>query len=217
MEDQISALKSEDGINDADNKKQIEMLQADFNKLKQNPTANENTTITSTSTPGEGEKLPADWNNIGALSDDDKEALIGLGVKPVQIEGANGKVWALSLPTKLTVENLKALKAISDAKNVPVAVAHNPDAREDKWIAGKIDNIKSEDGKLLYTVDCENVGKFGYKYDVKQTEKNKNEYRISLLEGVKLKEGHVANPQTYTYSGGLLSRTGAPVISTNGR
>ena len=34
LEEQINALKSEDGVNDNDNKKQIEMLKIDFEKLK---------------------------------------------------------------------------------------------------------------------------------------------------------------------------------------
>lgn len=156
--------------------------------------------------------VPDDWANIPNLTEDDKNTLKGLGVKPIQIDGKNGKIWALSLPSDLTADNLTKLKGIADGKNIPVAVAHNPSAGLDKWIAGKIDNIEANNGKLSYTVDCSNVGHLEYKHTIQQVDGNKYKVdRHADSEAKAKKDGFSHKAQDYEFSNGLLRRNGESV------
>ena len=153
-----------------------------------------------------------DWSKITGLTGTDIPELENIGVKPIQIDGKNGTVWALSLPTNLTVDSLTKLKEIADARNIPVAVANNTAAALDKWIAGKLDKIEEKDGKLTYTVDCKYVGKLEYKHTVVQSEGNKYIIdRHSDSEQKAKNDGYTHSEQEFEFSDGLLRRNGESV------
>ncbi len=107
---------------------------------------------------------------IDGLSPEDLTTLRNLKIRVINYEGKNGPAKGWSLPTPISVENLQKLKAIADKTNMAVACANNVKAGLDKWIAGKIDDIKEVNGKLEYTIDCQDYGKLDFKHQVKQIE-----------------------------------------------
>ena len=115
----------------------------------------------------------------------------------------------LSLPgnvADLTAENLKKIIKIANDHNLPVAVAHNPQAGKDRWVAGTIDpnKIKEENGKLSYEVNCNvnsiQCGLFGFNYSVTQ---KGSEFEVTCTNAG---DGFKVTPRTFTYQNGELFR-----------
>lgn len=159
--------------------------------------------------------LPIDTivNYIKAgLKPEDLQTIKDVGAEIVQIAGGKN---ALTLPATLSLDSLAKLKAISDKRNIAVAVANNPKAEVDNWIAGKLDNIEEKDGKLSYTVDCDNVGAYGYKYQVKQLADNKWSIDVHKDSFSKMEEdGNGHREQTdYQLIGKKLYKEGSTVVS----
>lgn len=145
------------------------------------------------------------------LKPEDLQTIKDLGIKLQNI----GDKAALSLPSAMTLDGLNKLKAISDARNIAVAVANNPKATEDQWIAGKLDDIKEENGKLSYTVNCKDYGVYDYKYQVQQIEGNKYSIDAHSDSYDAIREdgrGH-QKQSDYEFNGNKLYKQGSTVIS----
>ena len=230
----IDKLTHSNGNNDANNEDQIEtlkgMLPSLEKKIKQ--AADEDADADSDSDgiiggtlgsedPGEVKDGtdpagPINYDGITGLTNDDKKTLNELGVRVIKIQGKNGEINALSLPKAMSLDNLNKLKAIADKHNIPVAVANNKTATLDKWIAGKIDDIKLENNKLSYTVNCDNYGELEYKYTVTQKDANSNDYKIDLHSDSNdeaKRDGYSNRAQDYEFKEELLRRNGSTVMS----
>lgn len=133
-----------------------------------------------------------------------------------QANNCGKDVYALTLPdaANLTLENLQFIKTITD-KGVILCVGYNPDSA-DKYIAGKLDDLKNEHGCLSYTIDAEiaksqKVASCGCKYQVTQTQAQGSTYTIQdLTPGGRTEE---YQQTTYKDGGGAqLKRTGKPPL-----
>ena len=146
-----------------------------------------------------------DVDTIPGLTDAEKTELKNLGVKVV--EPYSGKAKALTLPndiSKLTKANLEKIAKIAKDHNLKVAVAYNSKIDGDKWIAGDIENIKEDGGKLTYDVNCKNYGTLGLTYSVS---KNASGYNVKYKSGT-IPTGYTAEADgaDYQYSANLLRR-----------
>lgn len=142
--------------------------------------------------------------------------LFGLGIKIIDLPYGAPNNKGLSLPSTINKANLEKLKTIIGDKNIPVAMAHNPQASIDRWIAGKIGNIsEGQDGKVSFEIDCTSIGRFGYKYKATNTDGNK--YNVDCITTT-LRSGHrksSANGVEYTFgTSGYLERNAEPLIRT---
>lgn len=147
---------------------------------------------------------------VEGLTPEDLTTLRNLKIRVINYDGKNGDAKGWSLPTPMSVENLQKLKAIADKTNMAVACANNTQAGLDKWIAGKIDDIKEVNGKLEYTIDCQNYGKLEFKHQVKQKEGNK--YSVDRIDLGRAKESEYNHtPQDYDLYDGKLNRHGTSV------
>ena len=132
--------------------------------------------------------------------------------KHVSINGSTKNM--IKLPAVPTLEALQWLAS----EKLPVALAHNPDAADDTWIAGIISDVEQNDGIITYTIDCSDFGEYGYKFTVVQKEANSSTFSINLhgdSESQALADGRGWEAQEYEYDStlGCLKRNGAPVIS----
>ena len=149
-----------------------------------------------------------DAKQIGQLTKDDLEKIKANGKLDIILGKLGAKTGtpdekSISLPKILDLDNLNAIKNISDRLGFNVAVANNPNAGKDKWVSGKIDDIRvvrGEDGSdhIAYTIDCKGVGKYGLKYDV--INKENNVWTISLF-------GKDGQPGTATVNGKTIKVT----------
>ena len=147
---------------------------------------------------------------VEGLTPEDLTTLRNLKIRVINYDGKNGAAKGWSLPTPMSVENLQKLKAIADKTNMAVVCANNTKAGLDKWIAGKIDDIKEVDGKLEYTIDCQNYGKLEFKHQVKQ--KEGNTYSVDRIDlGRAGESGWNHTSQDYQLYDGMLKRHGASV------
>ena len=126
-------------------------------------------------------------------------------VEIIKIEGKNGVQEAISLPSTVDKTTLNKLIEISETAGMPIACANNPSADEDKWIAGTIDknSIKEENGKLSWSIDCSEVGKYGYSYSVTQGEGNKYTVTVTSNVGADNRKG---TAREFELEDGLLRR-----------
>ena len=146
------------------------------------------------------------------LKPEDLQTIKDIDAEVIQLPGGKN---ALTLPATLSVDSLTKLKDIADKRGIAVAVANNPKAAKDNWIAGKIDDIKEENGKLAYTVNCDNVGAYEYKYQVKQLADNKwsiDVHNDSINEMQEDGNGHKEQTD-YQFTNKKLYKEGATVVS----
>ena len=189
----------------------------DGNPTKKATTGTTGTTGT-TSTTGEGITTPtgegpelADVDTLEGLTEAEKADLKNLGVKVV--EPYSGKAKALTLPSdlsNLTKANLEKIAKIAKKHNLKVAVGYNSGINGDKWIAGNIENITENGGKLSYDINCSNYGTLGLKYTATQKD---NEYNIMYKSGtVPTRYTAEADGADYQYSSNLLRRNSSTGI-----
>lgn len=196
-----------DGINKDANKTQRQHLLDDIDRLKpaadqsqQHPANNDGDATTPTD--------PTDPAATRAA----KLAEHDLREESVSINGEEKNM--IKLPAKPSLEALRWLAS----EKLPVALAHNPDAADDTWIAGIISDVKQDDGIITYTIDCLDFGEYGYKFTVVQKEADSSTFSINIhgdSEQKALDDGRGWEEQDYEYDStlGCLKRNGAPVIS----
>ena len=103
------------------------------------------------------------------------------------------------------------LKLCAAAK-VPIFVAHTEGPNVvDKTIEGIISDVKEENGKLTYNIDCTQSGTQGNKYLVTKKDDNTYNFKVTTKgKNVKLANDNIDN-YDYSYSGSYLQRTGEPL------
>lgn len=210
LEKTINALKAEDGVNDKDNQKQIDMLKADFEKLKGNaskaaapvaPTAKKapaETTAATTKTSNE---------KLNALPEDTKKALKATSIPDNKLnellEAGYTADDIIALNAKgLTPEEMKTLKAIGaeyrdGALTCPseltadklTKLADISNSKKIPVAMGYNSNAKISDKWIKGYIDKESIksenNKLSYSIDCKDVDGAKfgNKYKVEQQEG----------------------------------
>ena len=162
------------------------------------------------------------YEGITGLTNEEVTKLKEMNIKviTIQIKGTTTKV--LSLPSALTIDNLKALAKIANKHGLKVAVGHNKgQGITDPYIAGTIDpeKITEKEGKISYEIDCTGVGKFEGTYKVFQKEEDgEKSWYIDLIKYTGTTPvWHHEQLYKFNEKRGMLERDGDPVTSSRDR
>ncbi len=146
------------------------------------------------------------------LSNEEKQALTTMGCI------INNDKGTITLPTNLTVDNLKKLAALSQKAGFAVKVAHNPDS-DDEFIAGKIEIPENcTDDNLTFTVDCSTYSSSTHKFTYTVAKNNNNnKYTVSYKSGNAETDLYTKPNTDYKLNKQMLETRGEPVISKHYR
>ncbi|MCQ2739992.1 MAG: hypothetical protein MJ237_07180 [bacterium] len=111
------------------------------------------------------------------------------------------------------------LEAVADSSK-PLKLATNKDSSIDQWIIGTIDKNSitvDPDGKISYTIDCKDYGEMELKFKVQQSDSGKWKISCISTSATYSNKTLYTKEQEYDFTGGLLERTGEPVVSTKNK
>lgn len=238
LEKQINDLTAKDGHNDDDNKEQIRLLKADFDKLKEGKMTTPDgydilikgdqitfkvggKDITASPTDlGKLEELAsteAGRTALKALPQDTARVILTklgymdneAGSTEPKRKSFNGKDYVCG-----KLSNKCSILILLERAKVVVEVEKNPNAK-DQWISGPITNVTVDsDGKISYEVDCSETGMFGNTYKFAQKTKGGNKFGATLIKhnsGTfhKNREYTFTNEKTPLSSNGITTTSGA--------
>ena len=215
LENRLKSAKSDELqsiYNDAINAQKAapDDQKSDYNAIINNVIrkASENNIVLKTADGSEVNPAPTGYD-VEGLTNADKIDLNAMGVRVVDLPSTDCPK-GLGLPSTMTTVNLQKLQAISDRTGIPVAVANNEQATEDKWIAGKISDIENVSNKISFKIDCGGVGEYGYKYQA--TQKEANVYNIKCITP-NIARKTSEDGKDYDLTSGTLKKDGEALVS----